>query len=104
MSLIQVTEVFAGPELASGVTIKSVAVTVLDSAGSSQVATLTGAETPTPWSAPFTVASGAGSVSSVSTDSTGAVGTPVVQAYTTTGTAAGPTTALSGTTVTITTP
>jgi len=101
MSAILVQEVFAGPALAPGVTIKSVAVSVTDSSSASQTATLTGIETP-PWSAAFTVAAGAGSVTSTSTDSTGAAGTPVVQPYTTgSGTGA---LALSGTTVTITSP
>jgi len=103
MSVISVAEVFAGPALAAGVTVASVAVSVTDASGAIQTATLTGVETPTPWAASFTVAAGAGSVSSVQTDSAGNVGTPIVQTYTTgsTGTAA---LSLSGTTVTVTTP
>jgi hypothetical protein len=101
MSQIQVTEVFQGPALAAGITVKSVAVTVTDASGAAQSATLVGTESP-PWSAPFTVAPGAGSVSSVQTDSAGNVGSPVVQAYSTIAPAAA--LALSGTTVTTTTP
>lgn len=102
MSVINVLEVFAGPALAAGVSIVSVAVTVTDSSGAVQTATLNGSETPTPWSANFTIAPGAGSVSSVSTDSTGAVASPVVQAFNTG--SASVNLALSGTTVTVTTP
>lgn len=102
MSMILVQEVFAGPALAAGVTIASVAVAVTDSSGAVQNAKLTGAESPTPWAASFTVVAGKGSVSSVRTDSTGAAGTAIVQAYDT----AGPALVLdlSGTTITITTP
>lgn len=101
MSLINVAEVFAGPALAAGVTVASVAVTVTDSAGKVQTATLSGIESP-PWNTSFTVASGAGNVSSVQTDSAGNVGTPVVQAYSTVSGAQN--LALSGTNVTIVQP
>lgn len=102
MSAILVTEVFQGPALPAGVTINSVAVSVTDSSGAIQTATLTGAETPTQWAVAFTVAAGAGSVSSASTDSAGNVGTAIVQAYNTVAPAAA--LSLSGTTVAITTP
>ena len=102
MSAILIQEVFAGPPLATGVTITSVTAVTTDASGAVQTSTLTGAETPTPWSVSLTVASGAGSVSSTSTDSTGAVSQPVVQAYNTVAPPAA--LALSGTTVTVTTP
>lgn len=105
MSLIKVTEVFAGPNLPAGVTVASVAVTVVDSAGASQTSTLTGAETPTPWSAQFTVAAGKGNVSSVQTDSAGNAGSPVSQSFdTTAGTGGTGAPSLSGTTVDVLTP
>lgn len=103
MSTIQITEVFQGPALAPGVTITSVSAVVTDASGAVQTSTLTGSEIPTPWSVSLTVASGAGSVSSTSTDSTGAVSTPIVQPYTT-GATGTPALALSGTTVTVTAP
>lgn len=102
MSVVSVAEVFAGPALPSGVTIASVAVTITDSSGATQTASLTGAETPTPWTVSFTIAAGAGSVSSVATDSAGTVYAAIVQAFDTGSTTAA--LALSGTTVTITTP
>ena len=95
-------EAFQGSALPPGVTIKSAAVTVTDASGAAlPVVTLTGIETPTPWSTLITVASGAGSVVSVFTDSTGAT-TTITQAYDT----IAPQAALapSGTTVTIVTP
>lgn len=97
-----VTEVFQGAPLAPGVKVTSVAVAVTDSAGTVQSGSLTGAETPTPWTIAFTIAAaGKGSVSSTATMSDGTVGTPVVQAFDTgTGTVA---LSLSGTTVVITT-
>ncbi len=103
MSVIQVTEVFQGPALGPGVTVKSVALVVTDATDAAQSITLTGTETPTPWSVSVTVAPGKGSVSSTQTDSTGAQGQPISQSYDTgsTGTAA---LSLSGTTISITTP
>ena len=102
MSVVNVAEVFQGPALAPGVTIASVAVSITDASGAVQTATLNGTETPTPWAMNFTIAAGAGSVTSTSTDSTGAVGTPVNQTFNT-GTT-GIALALSGTTVSIVTP
>ena len=101
MSLISVQELFAGPALAAGVSVASVAVTVTDVTGAVQSATLTGVESP-PWSTSFTVGAGTGSVSSVQTDSAGNVGTAVTQTYNTSSGAQN--LALSGTTVTIVTP
>lgn len=101
MSAILVQEVFQGPALAAGVTVASVAVAVTDASGAVQNQTLNGSESP-PWSAAFTVASGAGSVSSTRTDSTGATGTPVVTNYDTVAPVAA--LDLSSTTVTVTAP
>jgi hypothetical protein len=103
MSVITISEVFQGPALPAGVTIAQVVATVTDSSGATQTVTLNGSETPTPWtSASLTVAAGAGSVSSVATDSAGTAYPAIVQAFNTTSTTAA--LQLSGTTVTIVTP
>jgi hypothetical protein len=101
MSQILATAVFNGPPLASGVTTASVAISVSD-AGAVQNATVVGTETP-PWSAPFTVAAGTGTVTFTATDSEGNVGEPFEVPFNTAAGEPGPA-SLSGGTVTIVSP
>lgn len=102
MSAISVLTVQAGPPVPTGVTRASTTLSVTDSSGSVQTATLTGSESP-PWTANFTVAAGAGSIVATDIDTTGAtIGTPVTAQFNTgSGTVALQT---SGVTVTVTTP
>lgn len=102
MSQIIATAAFAGAALPSGVTVASVAIVVTDASGAPQTANVNGSESP-PWSAPFTVAAGAGSVTFTRTDSTGAVGAPIPVSYDT-GTVTPGAADLSGGTVQIVTP
>lgn len=103
MSVISVLTVQNGPPVPTGVTRASTSLVVTDSSGASQTASLTGAETP-PWTANFTVAAGAGTITATDIDTTGAqIGTTGPIAYTTG--AVGPTVLqTSGVTVTVTTP
>jgi hypothetical protein len=78
--------------LAAGQQFAKTTLTVTDDTGApAQTADLTGAETPTPWAATFTVSDGhVGSVSAQDLDTTGApIGAAVVEPYDSTGTGGG---------------
>lgn len=107
MSLISVSTVQQGPQIPAGVTRAGTELTVEDSSGSpAQTLTLNGSETPTPWTAQFTVASGKGSVSAQDIDTNGNdIGTAVSSAFdTTAGQGGTPQLATSGVAVTVLTP
>lgn len=71
----------------------STSVVVTDSSGTPQTAVvLTGAETPTPWAFPTSVAPGAGTIVATDLDANGvAIGAPVSQSFTEAGTPPAPT-------------
>jgi hypothetical protein len=103
MSTISVLTVQAGPPVPSGVTRASTALVVVDSAGASQSASLTGAESP-PWTTSFTVAAGAGTITATDIDTNGAtIGTTGPAAFAT-GAVGATVLQTSGVTVIVTTP
>jgi hypothetical protein len=104
MSVISITTVQQGAAIPAGVTRAGTNLSVTDASGAVQTGSVNGTETPTPWTAQFTVAPGAGSVTATDVDTTGAViGTPVTQAYTT-GTVTSSGLQTSGITVSVVTP
>ena len=105
MSVIQVQLTVAPTPLPAGQTFASTQVVVKDASGASQSFSLVGTESP-PWSLSATVAAGAGTVTATALNSAGAaLGTPVTQTYSTTGSTGGTTfPAPTAITVTTTTP